>query len=218
VRERLTHELASLVPKAVPLAVDALAAVSAILFVLVLGLFVAAEPDSYERALVRLVPRERRPIANETLRRVHDTVRHWMVGILASMLLMGTFTAIGLYIAGVHGWLALGVLTFFGTFVPYLGALASAIPGLLVALAESPIRFLWALLVYLAVHVLEGYIVQPLIMKRAVSLRPGVLIVWQLWMGGVFGVMGIVVATPLLACVKVAVQYLWIERTLGENA
>lgn len=215
-RERLASELAALVPQAIPLAKGTAEVVSAFVFVIVLGLFVAANPDAYEQGVVSLVPPERRPVVRETLRRLHEALRHWMVGILVAMLMMGTFTAVGLWLAGVNGWLALGLLTFFGTFVPYLGAIASAIPGLLVALSESTTRFLWACVVYLAVHLLEGYIVEPLIMKRAVSLRPGMLIVWQLLIGGLFGWRGIIVATPLLACVKVIVEHLWVERTLGE--
>lgn len=66
-------------------------------------------------------------------------------------------------------------------------------------------------------HLVEGYVVSPLIMKRAVELRPGALLFWQLLAGAVFGLLGIVVATPLLACAKVAVGYSYVERRLGKD-
>src|SRR5439155_26279981 len=100
----------------------------------------------------------------------------------------------------------------FGTFIPYAGAIASAIPGLAVGLGQSPQRFFYAVIVYVGVHLIEGYLVEPLIMKRAVTLRPALLLLWQLTMGALFGVLGIVVAAPSLACVQVAVTYLYIER------
>ena len=137
--------------------------------------------------------------------------------ILISMSIMGTLTAIGLRVAGVDGWATLALLTFLGTFIPYAGALASALPGLAVALADSPRRFGYALLVYLAVHFVEGYVVEPMVMKRAARLRPALLLFFQLLAGAVFGVLGVIVATPLLACAQVAVDYLYVERALGKR-
>lgn len=184
--------------------------------IVALAFFLAHEPDGYRRALRAFVPRDREAIYDEAWRRVGTALRHWMGAILISMSIMGTLTAIGLRIAGVDGWATLALLTFLGTFVPYAGALASAVPGLAVALADSPRRFAWALLVYLGVHLVEGYLVEPLVMKRAVRLRPALLLFWQLLMGAIFGVLGVIVATPLLACAQVAADYLYVERTLGK--
>src|SRR2546428_9759832 len=144
--------------------------------------------------------------------RASRPLRLWLGGILVSMTIMGTLTGLGLALAGVNGWLLLAVLTFLGTFVPYLGAIASAIPGLLAALSQSPHHFLLALLVYLVVHMVEGYIVDPLVMKRAVHIKPALLLFFQAVAGAVFGVTGTVVATPLLVCIQEAVEYLWVER------
>src|SRR5262249_47920485 len=129
-----------------------------------------------------------------------------------SMTVMGTLTAVGLRIVHIDGWFTLGLITFFATFVPYAGAITSAIPGLAVGLAESPTKFLDALAVYVVVHVVEGYIVEPIIMQQAVPLRPSILLLGQLVLGIFFGVLGIIVAAPTLACVKVTVEYLYIEK------
>jgi predicted PurR-regulated permease PerM len=134
------------------------------------------------------------------------------------MFLMGSFTAVGLWLAGIQGWPLLAILTFFGTFVPYLGAIASAVPGLMIGLAQSPLKLLAAAAVYLGVHIVEGYIVQPLVMKRAVEIRPATLLFGQVAAGALFGVLGTVVATPLIVCLKAGVGYLWIERRLGKVA
>ncbi len=118
----------------------------------------------------------------------------------------------------VPAWLLLGLITFFATFVPYVGAITSAIPGLIVGLSQSPRHFGLALLVYLVVHIVEGYLVEPLVMRRAVKMRPASLLVWQAFLGAVFGLMGAVVATPLLVCVRSAVTHLYVERKLGKTA
>jgi predicted PurR-regulated permease PerM len=207
-----SQKLAALVGQAVPAAVTMFEIAVGLLLVTILAFFLALEPTSYREGLRTLAPREHEHTVDELWERLGVTLKQWGFGILVSMFLMGTLTALGLLIVGVDGWFALGIITFLATFVPYVGAVASAIPGLIVALADSPTRFFYALGVYLVVHVVEGYLVEPMIMKRAIHLRPAVLLFWQMLMGGLFGVLGVIVATPLLACVKVAVDFLYVER------
>jgi predicted PurR-regulated permease PerM len=133
------------------------------------------------------------------------------------MTIMGTLTAIGLKIAGIEEWFLLGVLTFLGTFVPYVGAVASAVPGILAALAQSPRHALWAAVVYLGVHIVEGYLVEPLVMRRAVEVKPALLLFGQGLFSAVFGLMGTVVATPLIVCAQTLIDYLWVERKLAKT-
>ncbi len=133
------------------------------------------------------------------------------------MFLMGSVTAVGLFFAGIQGWALLGLLTFLGTFVPYVGAVSSSVPGLLIGLAQSPHHFWLALAVYLGVHVIEGYVVQPYVMRRAVEANPALLLFFQAIMGALFGLLGLMVATPLLTVIQITVTTLWIERRLNKT-
>jgi predicted PurR-regulated permease PerM len=133
------------------------------------------------------------------------------------MFLVGTVTAVGLLLAGIQGWALLGVLTFLGTFVPYIGAVSSAVPGLLVGLSQSPDHFFLALGVYVGVHVIEGYLVQPVVMRRAVKANPALLLFFQALMGTLFGLLGLMLATPLLTVIQIVVTTLWIERRLHKT-
>src|SRR4051812_20931971 len=191
---------------------------TAMVLVLVLGLFLVSEPKQYAKGLRLLVPARYEEVFDTSLEKVSTDLRKWVGGILVSMTIMGVLTAIGLALAGIKGWFVLGILTFFGTFVPYVGAIASAIPGLLVAAAEDSTHVLYALAVYVGVHLVEGYLVQPLVMKRAVKLQPALLLVWQGFFGAVFGLVGTIVATPVLVCVQVLTKHLWVERRLGKPA
>jgi predicted PurR-regulated permease PerM len=183
----------------------------------ILAFFFVHDPRSYARAIHTVVPARYEAEVTEAVARVGTAIRHWIGGVFVAMLVMGTLAGVGLAIIGLPGWFPLALLTFAGTFVPYLGAILSAVPGLLLAFARSPLELLYATLVYGAVHVCEGYIVQPIIMKRAVRLRPAFLLLWQMLMAALFGIEGIVVATPLLVCVKALVEYLYIERFLGKS-
>ena len=193
-------------------------AITAMVLVLVLGLFLVSEPGSYVKGLRLVVPGRYEEIFDTSFEKLSTSLRKWVGGIVLSMTIMGTLTTVGLLVAGIKGWFVLGLLTFFATFVPYVGAIASAIPGLLVAGAQDSRHLAYAFAVYGAVHVVEGYLVEPLVMKRAVKLPPALLLVWQGFFGAVFGLVGTIVATPVLVCVQTLTQHLWVERRLGKSA
>ena len=216
--DRLAHEAELLLGQAVPFAADLLSVGGTGLAVVALGFFLAYSPESYRDGLAELVPPAQKPLLLEAWTLLGDTLRRWTAGIVCAMLTMGLLAGIGLAIAGIDVYFLLGILTGIGTFVPYVGALASAVPGLLVGLAKSPTHFLYAAIVYLGVHLIEGYVVEPLIMRRAVRLRPAVLLFWQLLMAALFGLPGIIVATPLLACLDVSVRTFWVERCLRSGS
>jgi predicted PurR-regulated permease PerM len=201
---------------AVPALIGVVTATTEGVLVLVLALFLVAAPDTYRNGVRRLFPREHESVFDEAYERTGESLRKWVGGILVSMTIMGSLAAVGLWIAGINDWPLLGLLTFAGTFVPYVGAVASAIPGLLIALSQSSNHFLYAIGVYLCVHVIEGYLVQPLVMKRAVEIKPALLLVGQGLMAAIFGIAGTIVATPALVCAQTLVEDLWVERKLGK--
>jgi predicted PurR-regulated permease PerM len=202
---------------AVPALLGIVSGLTTIVLVIVLGAFFVADPEVYRKGLRSFVPKRAETEFDESWRRTGGGLRRWVGGILVSMTVMGCLAAAGLALAGVHDWLLLGLLTFFGTFVPYVGAVASAIPGLLVAASQSPKHLLFAALVYVGVHLVEGYLIQPLIMRRAVHVKPAALLITVGVMEAVFKLPGVVVATPLLVCVLALVDYLWVERSLGKE-
>ena len=202
--------------KAVKGVLGIFSALTALVLVLVLGLFLVSEPKSYLKGARLLVPVRDQEAFDTSFEKVSTSLRKWVGGIVISMTIMGTLTTLGLLAAGIKGWFVLGALTFFATFVPYVGAIASAIPGLLVAGAQDSRHLAYAFAVYGAVHIVEGYLVEPLVMKRAVKLQPALLLAWQGFFGAVFGITGTIVATPVLVCVQTLTQHLWVERRLGK--
>ena len=215
--KQLVAHAAQAAPRALPIAAHVIKAGSAIVLVIVLAFFFAIGRDALRAGVRRLVPRRHEPVFDEWWKRMATTLRSWTGGIFVSMCIMGTLTGLGLWAVGIEAPLLLGLVTFFATFVPYVGGIASALPGLAVALAQSPRHVVYALAVYLVVHHVEGYIVQPLIMKRAVRLRPALLLFWEAAIAAALGLAAVLVATPLLACVQVSVDYLWVERRLGKG-
>jgi predicted PurR-regulated permease PerM len=215
-KEGVSHRLSELVASAFSLATGLVSVVSGAVLLLVTALFLAYDPNTYLKGIVRLVPRDKEEVATELLRRLGLTLQGWLRGTLIAMTAVGVATAIGLKLVGIEGWFVLAVLMFFGEFVPFIGPISAAIPGIAVGFALSPAKAVYALVVYLAVQQAENHLLVPLVMRRTVQLHPALLIFWQLFMVTAFGILGLLVATPLLACLRVTVDYFYVERSLGK--
>jgi predicted PurR-regulated permease PerM len=196
---------------------SALGAVTSVLIIFFIGIYLAASSRQYTSNLVRLVPKSRRKRAQEVLVAVGQALRWWLAGRFASMVIIGILVAVGLWIVGIPLALTLGLIAAVLSFIPFIGPVLSAIPMILVALAEDPVLVIWALVVYLAVQTLESYLITPMIQKQAVFIPPALLITVQILMGVLFGVMGVLLATPLALVGIVVIQMLYIEDVLKDE-
>lgn len=190
--------------------------VTNLVVIVIVGIYLAAEPARYRELVIRLVPPARRQRARELFCAIGSALQRWLVGRLASMAAVGVLTAAGLWLLGVRLPLVLGALAAVLSFVPYLGPLASLVPAVMLALLDSPALAGYTALLYLGIQALESYLITPLIDQRAVSLPPPFLIMAQLGLGVLLGLAGVVVATPLIVVVVVTIQLLYIEDVLGE--
>lgn len=184
--------------------------------VLLMAVFLAAQPALYIDGVVRLVPIPRRPRAREVIEAAGHTLRRWLVGQLALMLVVALLTSIGLWALGVPFPLALGLLAGLLTFVPYLGPILALVPAALVALSESTLLAAYVVALYIGVQIVEG-LLEPIVQQRAVYLPPVLLIFAQVVLGILIGPLGVVLATPLAAATMVAVNLIYVEDVLGDR-
>jgi predicted PurR-regulated permease PerM len=187
-----------------------------IAIVLLLAIYFASEPKMYLVGFVKLFPRERRDRVKEVIQGVYQTLRWWLIGKAGSMLFIGLLTWIGLWILGVPLALTLGLLAGLLSFIPNFGPIISAVPAILLAFIDSPITALYVLGLFVLVQLIESNIVTPFIERETVELPPALTITFQLALGVLVGGLGLVLATPLLAAIVVAVQMLYIEDVLGD--
>jgi predicted PurR-regulated permease PerM len=110
--------------------------------------------------------------------------------------------------------LVLGLIAGVFEAVPYLGPLLSAVPALFFALGEGGMTPFWVLLVYLAVQLLENNVISPLIMARSMKLHPVAVIFSMLLCVEIFGVLGVLVAAPMVAIVEILHDELYRKRFL----
>lgn len=190
--------------------------VAAVVIVFV-GIFGAAEPRVYRSGVLHLVPHSHRRRAGEVLERVDYNLRWWLVGQAVLMVTMAVTTWLGLTLLGIPFALTLGLIAGVFELVPYVGPWLSVVPAALVALLVSPWHLVMTLVLYLLLHILEGYVMLPLVQRRAVHLPPALTLVVQLLMGELLGTLGLFVAAPLLVAVMVALKILYVEDTLGDE-
>ncbi|MGE5295319.1 MAG: AI-2E family transporter [Solirubrobacterales bacterium] len=182
--------------------------------VLFMTIYFAVDPDVYVRGILSLVPKNKYDRIRDVFDASSQTLQHWLLGQALAMIIVGTLTAVGLWVAGVPLAFVLGVIASALDFVPYLGPIAAAVPGTLIALSRSPMTAVYALIVYLIVHQLENHVVVPLVQKETVWLPPALVILAVVVFGLLFGLLGLLVATPLTAVVVVWIKMLYVHDIL----
>jgi predicted PurR-regulated permease PerM len=187
-------------------------AVGGLIVILVVGFFIAAEPDLYKSGLLRLLPAEHRAAGEATFDEIEISLRHWLKGQIVPMVVLGIVTFIGLSLLGIPLAFALSLLTAVLVFIPYIGALISEIPAVLVALVQGPEKAVEVFILYLGVHLVEGYFLTPLVQNRAARLPPVVTILSQALMWTIAGVLGIALAAPLAAMTLAIVKVLYLNE------
>jgi predicted PurR-regulated permease PerM len=196
---------------------ETLRALADVLVIIVAGIYFAAQPRLYTETVVKLFPVQRRNRLRQVLRALAKALRHWMAGRMAAMVAVGTMTTIGMLLLDVRLAVLLGFIAGILTFIPYLGAIISLIPAVLIALLSGPATALYVTLLFFGAHLLEGYILTPLIQEETVHLAPGWLIVGQAFGFLLAGVFGMAMATPVAVVVTVVVQMLYVQDVLGDH-
>jgi putative permease len=181
-------------------------ALSTLFLIVIIGIYVALDPRLYERGVAWMLPREQREDFCLTASRMAFTMRRLMAGRLVGMVFEGVFTYIMLKLYGVPMAALLAILTGLLAFIPNVGALIAGILMVLVGFSVSPDMGLYTIVVYFFVQTFDGYVVIPLIAKKTVDLAPALVLGAQLIMGVLFGVIGLFLADPLLAMIKVALE------------
>lgn len=174
--------------------------------IVVLGMFIAVEPRLYERGLAWMLPLSARDQFYETMSAMGHTLRRLMAGRLLGMMIEGVGTWGLLSLAHVPMAALLGALTGILAFLPNIGAIVSGIIMILVGFSGGMTTGFSAIAVYVVVHVVDGNIIVPMVAKRSVDLAPALVLGMQLLLGSLLGVVGLALADPIVAMIKVALE------------
>ncbi|WP_068075586.1 AI-2E family transporter [Novosphingobium lentum] len=187
--------------------------VTTVLLILILGIYVAIEPRLYQRGLSWMLPVGEREDFHETLVRMGHSLRRLLAGRLLGMASEGLVTGLLLSFWGVPMAALLGLLTGLLAFLPNIGAPISGTLMILVGFSGGTSMGIFCIVVYLVVQTVDGNIIVPMVARKTVDLAPALVLGAQLIMGVLFGILGLALADPIVAMLKIA-----LERRSERNA
>ena len=211
-RARLGEQMTGASRYLFPFITSTVQVIGGLLLIVFLSIYLAADPDLYRRGALALLPARRRERGAQVLDRIATVLRKWLVTQLIAMAVIGTVTTIALLILDVKAAFALGLLAGLFEFIPTVGPILSAIPGVAMAFLDSPEKAVYVAIVYWGIQFLENHILIPLLMKGGMDLPPALTVLSQALLALVFGFLGLMVAVPMLATVMVVIQMLYVEQ------
>jgi predicted PurR-regulated permease PerM len=136
---------------------------------------------------------------------------------LIAMVAIGIITTVALVALDVKAAIALGLLAGLLELIPFFGPIMSALPAIGIALADSPQKGLYVLILYILLQQIEGNLITPLILERRLDIPPVLTILAVSALGVVFGVLGMLIAEPLLAVCLVTAKMLYVQDVVGDD-
>jgi predicted PurR-regulated permease PerM len=215
-RQRILGQLAGLTRYLFGFLSSTISVVAGLVLILVLSIYIGADPDTYHDGLMKLFARPWRKRGGEVLTAMSLALRRWLVTQLIAMVVIGVVSTVVLLILGVNAAVPLGVIAGLLEFVPTVGPILSALPAVAMGFVDSPQKALFVIIAYIAIQQMENYLLIPFLMREGVDLPPALTIIAQALMALIFGFLGLLCAVPFLAATMVAVKMLYVQDVVGE--
>lgn len=169
------------------------------LFVIAVAVYTAIDIERFKTGFLLLFPISNRQYASHLMSETAETLRHWTVAQLIVMFCVGGFTSLSLLLIGMNNWISYGILAGILNVIPYVGPFVTGAILLLVALGSQPDLALWVLGAFVVIQQVESYLIVPMVMKGKIAIPPVYLLALIFMMGKWFGLIGVFVASPVLA-------------------
>lgn len=192
-------------------------ALGSFVIMLFIGVYGALDPELYRSGVRAVLAPSLHAQADAVMDAAAATLRNWLTAQIMAMTVVGVLTGLGLWALGIPLAFILGLIAALLAFIPNIGPVLSAVPALLLAFLESWSTVAWVLAVYAGVQTLESYVITPLLQQEKVSLPPALVIASQLLLGVLFGLLGLMLATPLAALAMTLVREIYVDRWLAQE-
>lgn len=179
---------------------------------LMIGFYLLFDFEKVNSGLYQLMPADWKGGYSELTHRINTSLRSYVQGVLIVMLLVFLTQSIGLTLAGMQAPILFALFCAVTDIIPYFGPYIGAIPAIIVGFTISPITGICVVISILVVQLLENNFYQPLIMGHTMKLHPVTIMVGLLVFEHFFGILGMIIATPCIACIKVIAVFI-LEKT-----
>ncbi len=189
--------------------------VGTIFFGLIIGLYMLFDFDNITKLLLKIVPFKYQVEVASLVEKISLEVRKCVNGTLLVACVVFLLDTIGFSIIGLKSPLLFGLFCGITDLIPYIGPYIGTIVATIVALTQSPLIGLGVFIIAIFVQLIESYILQPIVMSRATNLHPVVIICGLLIFGHFFGIIGMILASPIMSIFKVI--FLFILNKVKES-
>lgn len=179
-----------------------------VLISLVVGLYMLFDFDSITRHFLKLVPNKNKYEIEVLLTEIGREVRKTVSGTLLVALMVFVCDSIGFAIIGLDAALLFGLVCGLTDLIPYIGPYIGGAAAVIVGFSQGSITGIAVLIVCIVVQLVENYILQPIIMSKAAQLHPVTIIIGLLVFAHYFGIIGMIIATPCIALLKVIFRFI----------
>lgn len=174
---------------------------------LIIGFYLLMGFDNAGELLITLLPKKYQKDTRELGNEINNSLRKFINGALIDAFFVFVITSIAFAIVGLRAPLLFGLFCGITNVIPYAGPYIGGIPAVIVGLAKGPITGILTLVSIVVIQFLEGNFLQPVIMSKTTKLHPVTIIVGLLIFGHFFGIIGMVISTPLIAVLKSIVMF-----------
>lgn len=174
---------------------------------LMVGFYLLYDFNKVNENIKNLIPNNWKNNYEELVHRINTSLRSYVQGVLLVMLLVFITQSVGLTLAGIEAPILFALFCAVTDIIPYFGPYIGGVPAVIVGFTISPITGICVLISILVVQLLENNFYQPLIMGHTMKLHPVTIMIGLLIFQHFFGIIGMVVATPVIACLKVLITF-----------
>ena len=175
---------------------------------LMIGFYILFDFDKINKNIHSLMPKKWQENYNELGKRINNSLRSYVQGLFSVMFLVFLTQSIGLTLAGLKAPLIFALFCAITDIIPYFGPYIGAIPAIIVGFSMSPFVGAGVIISIIVVQTLENNFYQPLIMGHTMQLHPVTIMIGLLIFQHFFGIIGMIVATPVVACIKVIFTFI----------
>ena len=141
------------------------------------------------------------------INKLNNNLKSYVHGTLLIMFILFIFQSIALWIAGLEAPMVFGLFCAVTNVIPYIGPYIGGVPAVVVGLSISPMTGIFALIAVVLAQTLESYFLQPIVMGKTMKLHPVTIMLGLLLFGHFFGIIGMILATPVISILKTIFQF-----------